>query len=158
LAFLKYEKHNKIHNRNFQRRPFFIKRNDDHRKIFLFSMGNCYTAISWESAWAWEKIKKQLVMFDRFKGELIMPHNENNQHKCTVAGSVNKLSERFNRSYFNNECWWRREKKEQLINIFIISACAHSVHYVWRPALHRHSHSLRSSSMQFSTGENLIKY
>jgi NADH-quinone oxidoreductase subunit I len=27
-----------------------------------------------------------LKMFDRFKGELIMPHNENNQHHCTGCG------------------------------------------------------------------------
>jgi NADH-quinone oxidoreductase subunit I len=27
-----------------------------------------------------------LVMFDRFKGEVIMPHDENNQHKCTGCG------------------------------------------------------------------------
>jgi NADH-quinone oxidoreductase subunit I len=33
-----------------------------------------------------KKSKKQLVMFDRFKGEVIMPHNENNQHKCTGCG------------------------------------------------------------------------
>lgn len=32
------------------------------------------------------KGKKKLVMFDRFKGEVIMPHNENNQHKCTGCG------------------------------------------------------------------------
>jgi len=25
-------------------------------------------------------------MFDRFKGEVIMPHNENNEHKCTACG------------------------------------------------------------------------
>jgi NADH-quinone oxidoreductase subunit I len=33
-----------------------------------------------------KRSKKQLVMFDRFKGNLIMPHNENNQHKCTGCG------------------------------------------------------------------------
>jgi len=33
-----------------------------------------------------KRSKQQLVMFDRFKGELIMPHNENNQHKCTGCG------------------------------------------------------------------------
>jgi NADH-quinone oxidoreductase subunit I len=27
-----------------------------------------------------------LVMFDRFKGEVVMPHDENNQHKCTGCG------------------------------------------------------------------------
>jgi NADH-quinone oxidoreductase subunit I len=30
--------------------------------------------------------RKNLVMFDRFKGEVIMPHNENNEHKCTGCG------------------------------------------------------------------------
>lgn len=27
--------------------------------------------------------RKTLKMFDRFKGRLVMPHDENNQHKCT---------------------------------------------------------------------------
>ena len=30
--------------------------------------------------------RKNLVMFDRFKGEVIMPHNDNNEHKCTGCG------------------------------------------------------------------------
>ena len=30
--------------------------------------------------------KQKLVMFDRFKGELVMSHNENNEHKCTGCG------------------------------------------------------------------------
>jgi NADH-quinone oxidoreductase subunit I len=30
--------------------------------------------------------RKELVMFDRFKGELIMPHNERNEHRCTGCG------------------------------------------------------------------------
>jgi NADH-quinone oxidoreductase subunit I len=30
--------------------------------------------------------RKDLVMFDRFKGEVIMPHNENNEHNCTGCG------------------------------------------------------------------------
>jgi len=30
--------------------------------------------------------RKTLVMFERFKGEVIMPHNENNEHKCTGCG------------------------------------------------------------------------
>jgi NADH-quinone oxidoreductase subunit I len=30
--------------------------------------------------------RKNLVMFERFKGEVIMPHNENNEHKCTGCG------------------------------------------------------------------------
>jgi len=30
--------------------------------------------------------RKTLKMFDRFKGEVIMPHNEKNEHKCTGCG------------------------------------------------------------------------
>jgi NADH-quinone oxidoreductase subunit I len=30
--------------------------------------------------------RKKLVMFDRFKGEVVMPHNEKNEHKCTGCG------------------------------------------------------------------------
>lgn len=30
--------------------------------------------------------RKTLKMFDRFKGEVVMPHDENNQHKCTACG------------------------------------------------------------------------
>ncbi len=32
------------------------------------------------------RTKEKLVMFDRFKGEIIMPHNEKNEHKCTGCG------------------------------------------------------------------------
>jgi len=30
--------------------------------------------------------RKKLKMYDRFKGEVIMPHNEKNEHKCTACG------------------------------------------------------------------------
>ena len=30
--------------------------------------------------------RKELVMFERMKGEVIMPHNEKNEHKCTGCG------------------------------------------------------------------------
>ena len=30
--------------------------------------------------------RNTLKMFDRFKGEVIMPHDENNQHRCTGCG------------------------------------------------------------------------
>lgn len=33
-----------------------------------------------------KKGNNKLVMFERFKGEVIMPHDENNQHKCTGCG------------------------------------------------------------------------
>ena len=28
----------------------------------------------------------ELKMFDRFRGSLIMPHNENNEHRCVACG------------------------------------------------------------------------
>jgi NADH-quinone oxidoreductase subunit I len=33
-----------------------------------------------------KKSKKKLEMFDRFKGEVVMPHNDKNEHKCTGCG------------------------------------------------------------------------
>jgi NADH-quinone oxidoreductase subunit I len=30
--------------------------------------------------------RKELVMFERFKGEVIMPHTANNEHNCTGCG------------------------------------------------------------------------
>jgi len=30
--------------------------------------------------------RKKLKMLDRFKGEVVMPHDENNEHKCTACG------------------------------------------------------------------------
>lgn len=30
--------------------------------------------------------RKDLKMFDMFKGEVVMPHNEKNEHKCTGCG------------------------------------------------------------------------
>jgi NADH-quinone oxidoreductase subunit I len=30
--------------------------------------------------------RRKLEMFERFRGEVIMPHNENNEHKCTGCG------------------------------------------------------------------------
>jgi NADH-quinone oxidoreductase subunit I len=33
-----------------------------------------------------ENRKTTLVTFDRFRGELVMPHDENNEHSCTACG------------------------------------------------------------------------
>lgn len=30
--------------------------------------------------------RKELKMFERFRGEVIMPHNQNNEHRCTGCG------------------------------------------------------------------------
>ena len=31
--------------------------------------------------------RKTLKMYDRYKGEVVMPHNEQNQHRCTGCGN-----------------------------------------------------------------------
>lgn len=30
--------------------------------------------------------RSTLTMFDRYKGEVVMPHDENNEHRCTACG------------------------------------------------------------------------
>ena len=30
--------------------------------------------------------RKELKMFDRFRGTLVMPHNEQNEHRCVACG------------------------------------------------------------------------
>jgi NADH-quinone oxidoreductase subunit I len=30
--------------------------------------------------------RRKLEMFERFRGEVVMPHNENNEHRCTGCG------------------------------------------------------------------------
>ena len=34
--------------------------------------------------------RKTLVMLERFKGEVVMPHNDKNEHKCTGCGQCIK--------------------------------------------------------------------
>ena len=35
--------------------------------------------------------RETLKMFDRFRGEVIMPHDENNEHRCTGVKNVKLL-------------------------------------------------------------------
>ena len=35
--------------------------------------------------------RKELKMFDRFRGTLNMPHNENNEHRCVACGMFCQL-------------------------------------------------------------------
>jgi NADH-quinone oxidoreductase subunit I len=46
---------------------------------YFFSLGKIVTQ-------KYPNNRKELIMFDRFKGEVIMPHNEKNEHKCTGCG------------------------------------------------------------------------
>ncbi len=66
-----------------------------------------------------------LVMFDRFRGEVIMPHNENNEHKCTGCGICeincpNGSIEIITKSFVNEE-----GKKKRIIDkhIYHLGMC-----------------------------------
>ena len=49
--------------------------------------------------------RKELKMFDRFRGTLNMPHNENNEHRCVACERYNQSDQRNRRN--------RRWKEEE---------------------------------------------
>jgi NADH-quinone oxidoreductase subunit I len=72
--------------------------------------------------------RKTLEMFDAFKGEVTMPHDENNEHKCTACsicqincpnGSIEIVS----RDVVNDEGKKRKELDKHLYNIGMCSFC-----------------------------------
>lgn len=72
--------------------------------------------------------RKTLEMFDAFKGEVTMPHDENNEHKCTACsicqincpnGSIEIVS----RDVVNEEGKKRKELDKHLYNIGMCSFC-----------------------------------
>jgi NADH-quinone oxidoreductase subunit I len=69
--------------------------------------------------------RKTLKMFDRFKGEVSMPHDNNNQHKCTACsiceincpnGSIEVISKQVEKED-------GKKKKELDIYIYKLSMC-----------------------------------
>jgi len=76
-----------------------------------------------------KKSKKKLVMFDRFKGELTMPHNENNQHKCTGCGICemncpNGTIEVISKMVVSEDGKKRRELDKHIYRMGMCSFCA----------------------------------
>ena len=62
--------------------------------------------------------RKELKMFDRFRGTLNMPHNENNEHRCVACGLCQMaLSERYNQSDQRNRRNSRWKEKENPGNL-----------------------------------------
>jgi NADH-quinone oxidoreductase subunit I len=49
-------------------------------------------SVTWKELWTpkvtaqYPENRQTLVISDRFRGELIMPHDENNEHACTACG------------------------------------------------------------------------
>lgn len=49
-------------------------------------------SVTWKELWTkkvtrqYPENRKELVISDRFRAELVMPHDENNEHACTACG------------------------------------------------------------------------
>ena len=72
--------------------------------------------------------RKTLVMFDRFKGEVIMPHTSNNEHKCTGCGICeincpNGTIEIITKMVANEEGKKKREIDKHIYRIGMCSFC-----------------------------------
>ncbi len=100
--------------------------------------------------------RKELKMFDRFRGTLNMPHNENNEHRCVACGLCQmacpndtiKLSAKPSKQKME-----RRRKSWQPMNMTWVLVCSvSSVSMLVRTMLSR---STRTSNMRYSTGRSL---
>ena len=100
--------------------------------------------------------RKELKMFDRFRGTLNMPHNENNEHRCVACGlcqmacpndTIKVTSETVETED------GKKKKSWQPMNMIWAPVCsASSVSMLVRTMPSR---STRTSNMQSSTGRNL---
>jgi NADH-quinone oxidoreductase subunit I len=72
--------------------------------------------------------RKTLEMFDAFKGEVTMPHDENNEHKCTACGICqincpNSSIEILSLDVVNEEGKKKKILDKHLYNIGMCSFC-----------------------------------
>lgn len=72
--------------------------------------------------------KHQLKMFDRFRGELVMPHNKLNEHQCTACGICqmncpNGTIQVITRSYTTEEGKKKRELDRYIYNLGSCTFC-----------------------------------
>ncbi len=100
--------------------------------------------------------RKELKMFDRFRGTLNMPHNENNEHRCVACGlcqmacpndTIKVTSETIETEEGKKRKYW------QSMNTTLVRvSSASSVSMLVRMMRLR---STKTSNMQYSTGRNL---
>ena len=90
--------------------------------------------------------RKELKMFDRFRGTLAMPHNENNEHRCVACG----LCQIAKRSRLKTA---RRRKSWQNMNMTSELVC--SANCVSTLVRMMPSRSTRTSNMPSLTGRSL---
>lgn len=97
--------------------------------------------------------RAELKMFDRFRGTLTMPHNENNEHRCVACGlcqmacpndTIKVTSETVETEEGKRRKYWQ--------SMSTTSARVSSASYVSMPARTTQSPSTRYLSMPYSTG------
>ena len=100
--------------------------------------------------------RKELKMFDRFRGTLNMPHNENNEHRCVACGLCQMACPNDTIKVTSETVETEMEKRRkswQPMNMIWVPVCsASSVSMLARTMPSR---SIRTSNMQSSTGRNL---
>ena len=94
--------------------------------------------------------RKELKMFDRFRGTLNMPHNENNEHRCVACGLCQMACPNDTIKVISETIETEDGKK---MNMTWVLVC--SVNFVSMLVRTMPSRSTRTSNMQSSTGRNL---
>lgn len=69
--------------------------------------------------------KDTLVMFERFRGEVVMPHYENNEHKCNGCSACELACPNGSIEIINNRVLNEEGKKKRIIekHIYHLSMC-----------------------------------
>ena len=107
--------------------------------------------------------RKELKMFDRFRGTLNMPHNENNEHRCVACGLCQMACPNDTIKVTSETVETEDGKKKKILATYELykklekyleeHVCsANSVSMLVRMMRLR---STRTSNMQYSTGQNL---
>ena len=96
--------------------------------------------------------RKELKMFDRFRGTLNMPHNENNEHRCVACGLCQMACPNDTIKVTSETVETEDGKKKKILATYEYDLGASSVSMLVRTMPSR---STRTSNMQSSTGRNL---
>ena len=100
--------------------------------------------------------RKELKMFDRFRGTLNMPHNENNEHRCVACGLCQMACPNDTIKVISETIETEDGKKKKILasmNMTWVLVC--SVNFVSMLVRTMLSRSTRTSNMRYSTGRSL---